>query len=409
MELLHHSLLAMTVSIGLTTSASGQPETRGNLSQPMIQSSGEQAAVIAAAGFGDVEICAKKRNDNVHYDIELLDLNADGINESLVTARGPNDCFKYGGTRAALMIKDASGQWKPNIKDIYDLVKVLAEGVGGYPDITSSRGHYCRPIWRWNNSQYEIHKICKYGQLVPPSEAGSVSPVQEYDHNGSRMVVDFDKGTIRYAKPKASLAGTVLPKTVLFEGTFTSESSIDDKASVKGTAFIFKKGCDPAPYPVTGFFDGAAISLSGVAPIRAKNSCAIVGTSSKSPHSHLTFYPIGEGDIIEDRKIPGFTMPGSEIQMWSAGVNEVRGAIDHTANVLFFREGTRWRVEADCQVTNTGTGRWTTTKGQGYVSLVGSMLQGDVGPLGRLHVTDHRLSFENKSCAGGVPDFGTGD
>lgn len=371
----------------------------------------DEKAAIAAAGFEDAEACSKQLKETIKYDVETLGLNADGIEEVLVTANDPADCIKYGSTRATLLIKDASGQWKANITGLYDAVKILAEGANGYPDITSGPGDYCQPIWRWNGSQYAVHKVCRFDTSVIPEEAAKVTPVRKYDHNGSLMTVDFEKGTIRYTRPKAAIAGTVQPETLLFEGTFTRESEVDDRMSIQGTAYVFKKGCDPAPYPVTGALSGSAISLWGSAPSRTKNSCAVLGTSSKSPHSFLTFYVPDRHTraALLDQKVPGFTMPGAGIQIWSAGASDHRGAMDHSANVLFFREGKSWRVEAECQANNTKTRKWTSVKGKGYVSLVGSALIGEVGPLGRLSVADHMMTFENSVCGKGAPGYGTGD
>lgn len=48
---------------------------------------------------------------------------------------------------------------------------------------------------------------------------------------------------------------------------------------ISGTADVFKKGCDPAPYPVSGGFRTSwhTIILKGTAPVRAKGSCEVTG------------------------------------------------------------------------------------------------------------------------------------
>lgn len=112
-----------------------------------------------------------------------------------------------------------------------------------------------------------------------------------WSHNGSTVLVDETSGRIVYDEPKASIAGTVRPGTVLFEGRFSG-------TRISGTAYVFKKGCAPAPYPVSGMIAdnprgfGAMIVLSGPAPRRDRASCAIIGTTGA--HSRLVFEDMGD-------------------------------------------------------------------------------------------------------------------
>ncbi len=66
-------------------------------------------------------------------------------------------------------------------------------------------------------------------------------------HNGSTMFHHQKRHIIVYAEPKPSIAGTVKPDTVLFRGW-----SVPNEV-ISGVAYTFKKGCDPAPYLVTGY------------------------------------------------------------------------------------------------------------------------------------------------------------
>jgi hypothetical protein len=110
-------------------------------------------------------------------------------------------------------------------------------------------------------------------------------------HNGSTMLLDEKNGRITYEEPKASIAGTVRKGAVLFEGRFEGKR-------VSGTAYVFKRGCAPAPYPVDGRMEkdprgfGERLVLSGPAPRRDRNSCAIIGTTST--HSRLVFEEYGD-------------------------------------------------------------------------------------------------------------------
>lgn len=105
-----------------------------------------------------------------------------------------------------------------------------------------------------------------------------------FDHNRSVMRVYPHDGVIAYDEPKPAVRDVVRSGTVLFRGlTFTEGGRIE------GTAFAFKKGCPPAPYPVTGGYsrDNATITLRGAGPIR--KGCDVVGYSEKSPHAVLRF------------------------------------------------------------------------------------------------------------------------
>ncbi|MCB5205491.1 hypothetical protein LH464_23890 [Neorhizobium sp. T786] len=53
-----------------------------------------------------------------------------------------------------------------------------------------------------------------------------------------------------------------------------------------GIAYTFKKGCDPAPYYVEGYDEGAEkVVLKGKAPIREGDE--VVGYTDKSPNATL--------------------------------------------------------------------------------------------------------------------------
>lgn len=109
-----------------------------------------------------------------------------------------------------------------------------------------------------------------------------------YDHNGSQVLVDERSGTIRYDVPKASIRSAVRKGTVLFKGSFASNGS------VSGTAYVFKAGCEPAPYTVAGWSKGSTITLKGTAPRRDPNSCSVLGTTSNGANTTLKFEEFGD-------------------------------------------------------------------------------------------------------------------
>ncbi|MBD9372899.1 hypothetical protein IB238_09745 [Rhizobium sp. ARZ01] len=114
-----------------------------------------------------------------------------------------------------------------------------------------------------------------------------------FDHNGSAMNIDPSRGTIVYRDPKKSIAGTVKSGALLFKADAPWDP-YDDKTIVKGTAYVFKKGCDPAPYEVSGRQQGwHTLVLKGVAPVRAKNSCKVIGHKMNG-NSTLKFVSWGD-------------------------------------------------------------------------------------------------------------------
>jgi hypothetical protein len=113
----------------------------------------------------------------------------------------------------------------------------------------------------------------------PPIKAGEISG-RPWMHNGSEVVEVGD--TLVYNRPKASIRSAVKPGAVLFKGNL-----LDGK--VQGTAFAFKDGCPPAPYPVKGTYSDHmyTLTLRGAGPIR--QGCDVVGYSDRSPHAVLKF------------------------------------------------------------------------------------------------------------------------
>ncbi|WP_157195798.1 hypothetical protein [Bradyrhizobium sp. YR681] len=110
-------------------------------------------------------------------------------------------------------------------------------------------------------------------------------------HNGSEIIATFNRGEMRmyYEKPKPSLRQAGIDQgTLLFQGTAND-------GHIKGTAFVFRKGCPPAPYEVEGRAQGdVGFELSGPGP-KFGAGCAVLGLSWTSPHSRLTFVSDNRG------------------------------------------------------------------------------------------------------------------
>lgn len=112
------------------------------------------------------------------------------------------------------------------------------------------------------------------------------------DHNGSLVRVSPSLGTIAYIHPRPGMDRMVGIGTVMFRGWFT-------QGTIAGTAYVFRNGCAPAPYAVTGTGysgPGSAFVLIGHPPIRAPGSCTVVGYGDNA-NSVLHFEPREEGDI----------------------------------------------------------------------------------------------------------------
>jgi hypothetical protein len=134
---------------------------------------------------------------------------------------------------------------------------------------------------------------CRVDKPVTLSDAanGSVGkldrqfgPAEMLEHNGSLVALTRQADgsiDIRYQQPKATLP--VSQGAMLFRG--------QEKAGViSGIAFVFKQGCKPAGYQVTGKRAGGVLLLEGTAPHRDPHSCAIIAARSASKHSNLVFY-----------------------------------------------------------------------------------------------------------------------
>lgn len=133
-----------------------------------------------------------------------------------------------------------------------------------------------------------------------PTVQTSFDPVKfggmAYDHNGSVVQVNEKSGEIRYETPKKAIAGTVRPGTLLFKGTFRELAKLgqSSRGTVEGTAYVFKKGCEPAPYAVSGTYDAWSITLKGAAPKWNPNSCATEESAKASQHGVLKFQALGD-------------------------------------------------------------------------------------------------------------------
>ena len=112
----------------------------------------------------------------------------------------------------------------------------------------------------------------------------------ELDHNGSTVTFTASRGTIVYSWVKPSLRGTIAEGDVLFRGKIDMT-----QGKISGTAYVFKRGCAPAPYAVTSVKTQLGnVKLVGAAPVRDPKSCAIIGSSLSSKNAVLEFTENGD-------------------------------------------------------------------------------------------------------------------
>ena len=111
----------------------------------------------------------------------------------------------------------------------------------------------------------------------------SFAPTETLDHNDSLVIMTrSSRGAIeiRYSEPRRALQ--IEPGTLLFQGE-------ERAGQLQGEAFVFKAGCAPAGYRVTGRRTDGVLVLTGAAPHRGRG-CEILGESKNSKHSTLAFH-----------------------------------------------------------------------------------------------------------------------
>lgn len=301
------------------------------------QSEVDKAVAIVKASAP--EECVQSAGTEIAYDVEQIDLNKDGLDELVVTARakelgqGATACFGRSGQEVHLLIpKGKDGGWDYQFG--FEMQEfVYHQSNTEWPDIEFSGAGFCFPIWRYHEGAYGMWKVCDddrliYADVAPwikegavPRDAGKSLAEQastqnpseqklsartrkageaymhetdlsgpEFWHNDSLMVVDPKRGMIIYKEPKPSIRGVVKPGDVLFYSEMPWDM-YDSSATISGTAWVFKKGCDPVGYRVQGGLRKTwhTLVLRGEAPVRKKGSCEIAGLSKTSGNAELVF------------------------------------------------------------------------------------------------------------------------
>lgn len=249
-----------------------------------------------------------------------VDVNADGRADVFVTAaRASCDAAASlfsgsAGSMARWALSKADGTYRtvdmlhhkvaieevaPNAFQLVSSLHGLACGKGGaeacrHIVTVDALGEIHTVSWPDGQAKAEPAPVAR--QAAPRAAKASVSVATAGDastwtHNGSTMLISEKLGQIVYEDPKPAIAGTVTRGTVLFEGRFSGRR-------ISGIAYVFKRGCEPAGYPVSGVMEdnphgfGGRIVLTGPAPRRDRSSCAIIGTTGA--HSRLVFEEYGD-------------------------------------------------------------------------------------------------------------------
>jgi hypothetical protein len=295
----------------------------------------DQAIQVVAAREKDyIEECVTSSGTKIAYDVAQRDVNGDGVNELIVDSypaelgSGVTGCYGRVGKNMYLMSK-ANGNWEALVigDDTHDFVFHPRQS-GQMPDVELTGPGFCFPIQRYHMGEYKLWKVCdgnrqlfadaapwiedkssvvphEYGEsnttenvaqpvAIASNEAANLVDMRSlFDHNGSDVRIAPSSGTIIYESPKKGIAGTVKSGMLLFKAD-TPWDPYDDNAPVKGTAYVFKKGCEPAPYQVSGHQQGwHTLVLKGAAPVREKNGCRVIGYKMNS-NATLKFVSLGD-------------------------------------------------------------------------------------------------------------------
>ena len=280
--------------------------TAGNSSAGTLTRAEIDAAISAKVDLGRIRACAANPKGEFAQRVETKDLNKDGREEIIVysTIYSLSQCLGERIRQADLLISDDQGNWHVINLPGADNVLIQPRADSAWPDFAADDYSGCMPIWRHDGTSYQNWKYCSNYQLLDAGTTASVTaaepprtrdgdngpyPVEivdlkifqgmPFDHNGSMMLVNPDRGMIVYLEPKKSIARTIKPGTVLFRGKPWNMDGDTAPLVLEGIAFTFKRGCDAAGYNVRGRFSldfgMRQFELQGASPVRAKGGCDV--------------------------------------------------------------------------------------------------------------------------------------
>jgi hypothetical protein len=146
---------------------------------------------------------------------------------------------------------------------------------------------------------------------------GHFGPLETLEHNESLVELSHSSSgvvEIRYRQPRASLK--VDAGTLLFRGQ-------ERAGQITGSAFLFKIGCAPAEYRVSGRRTDGVLVLEGIAPPRDPKSCAVMAASKAPKPSRLVFH---HEPVVEAAATPtGRRVMAQCSQCMSATIKSIEG------------------------------------------------------------------------------------
>ncbi len=210
--------------------------------------------------------------------------------------------------------------------------------------------------------------------VVSAAEAGEST----WTHNGSTMLMTDNGGsvTITYLDPRASIRNQGVRRgTLLFSGVMQKGEHL------YGTAYVFRSGCQPAGYDVSGDFTPdigqERFELVGASPQRERDGCEVVGYSGSSKSGALEFSfvgsdghsagdPEGQNDDADDRRTGNASEAGPDLPVGGRSYGgKVRGGpgMDFE-DIGSLQEGDRVRILAHTG-TDMGGYEWFKIRFQG--------------------------------------------
>lgn len=151
-------------------------------------------------------------------------------------APGTGEVSAVTGSGTAML---AQGSWGGNVPPLGDVVVIEPEN-----DPDGGRGRLAVGSPACASGVPAITRGPK--RAAAPTRSKVEPTGRPWMHNGSIVMINPEAGVVVYLEPKASLRTAINVGTVLFQGT------LKPGGSAHGTAYAFKEGCPPAPYPVSG-------------------------------------------------------------------------------------------------------------------------------------------------------------
>lgn len=182
--------------------------------------------------------------------------------------------------------------------------------------------------------------LCVAVAVIAPLSA-TYAASTNWDHNGSTIAWESDgnKRVAKYSEPRPGLSGLVERGTVLFEGVRRGQRLV-------GTAYVFKRGCKPAPYEVTANLTSEReFVLTGSAPIFERGAgCSIDRYDPSHPNGTLVFSFIDpNASVASDEHEPNV-----ELQTSSAEAARIQQTLNQTGTVRYLKwTNTKARNEAE--------------------------------------------------------------